>query len=109
MRLSMLMPARMPGNKWHRRRRRYAVERDSSSCDRVVGSAPGEHAGAIRGMEWRQPHSGAAHRVDHVLEFLKLRGRERLVWFVRGGEMGEDAGKAKIWVACDPGCEGNRL
>ena len=60
MRLSMLIPARMPANSGN------------------VGEG-----GAICDMEWRQPHSGAAHRVDRVLEFLKLRSRERLAWFVR--------------------------
>ena len=42
---------------WHRRRRRYAVECDSNPCDGVLGSAPGQHTGAICDVKRRQPHS----------------------------------------------------
>jgi hypothetical protein len=93
------------GKQWHDRRRWYAVKCDSSSCYSVLGAAPGEDAGAIRRMKRRHRYSGIVDSVYYTLELFKLCGCERLVWLVRGREMREDAGKAKIWIALDPGCE----
>jgi hypothetical protein len=53
-------------------------------------------------MERRQPHFGTSHSGSHLLEFLELYGRKRLVWLVRGGEMREHAGKAKVRIARYP-------
>ena len=65
--------------------------------------------GAIRGMKRRQPHTGASDAVNHAFEFLQLFGRERLVWFVRGGEMRENAGKAKNGSLAIADCKGSGL
>ena len=54
-------------------------------------------------------HSGVPYCVNNPFEFPELCGRERLVWFVRGGEMRENAGKAQIWVARYPDCKRNRF
>src|SRR5688500_2023411 len=56
----------------HRRRRRYGVECNSSSCDFTVSATPGKDAGAIRRMNRRHWYSGVANTVNHALQFLKL-------------------------------------
>ena len=83
MRLSILMPARMPGNNGTADDGGTPYIAIPARAIAIVSPAPGEDTGAIRGMERRQLHTGVPDTPSTRSNSCKLCSRERIVWFVR--------------------------